>query len=81
MAGRHGAHLDEWVDKTRNNLRVEKNKAKFEQLSNLELPWFSLLRYVIGAENSRHFLDQSDLKLKPIAIWSPAFSRASSRLL
>ena len=43
--------------------------------SNLELPWFALLRYVIGAENSRHFLDQSDLKLKPIAIWSPAFSR------
>ena len=49
--------------------------------SNLELPWFALLRYVIGAENSRHFLDQSDLKLKSIAIWSPAFSRASSRLL
>ena len=49
--------------------------------SNLELPWFALLRYVIGAENLRHFLNQSDLKLKPIAIWSPAFSRASSRLL
>lgn len=51
--------------------------------SNLELPWFALLRNVIGAENSRHFQsdDQSDLKLKSIAIWSPAFSHASSRLL
>ena len=27
---------------------------------------FALLRYVIGPENSRHFLNQSEAKLKPI---------------
>ena len=27
---------------------------------------FALLRSVIGPENSRHFLNQSDTKLKPI---------------
>ena len=31
------------------------------------------IRSVIGQENSHHFLNQSDSKLKPIAIWSPAF--------
>ena len=31
---------------------------------------------VIGLGNSRHTLNQSDAKLKPIPIWSPAFSRA-----
>ena len=38
------------------------------------------LRSVIGLEISRHLLDQSDAKLKPIAAWSLAFSRASGRL-
>ena len=28
---------------------------------------------MIGRENSRHFLGQSESKLKPIATWSPAF--------
>ena len=37
---------------------------------------FALLRSVIGSENSRHSLDQSDAKLKPITTWSPAFPRA-----
>ena len=37
---------------------------------------FALLRSVIGLENSRHFLNQSGAKLKPIATWSLAFSRA-----
>ena len=32
--------------------------------------------HVIGPENSRHFLHQSDPKLTPIATRSPAFSRA-----
>ena len=41
---------------------------------------FDLLRSVIGLENSRHPLNQSDAKLKPIATWSPAFSRAWGRL-
>ena len=31
---------------------------------------------VIGLGNSRHTLNQSDAKLKPIPIWSPAFSCA-----
>ena len=35
---------------------------------------------VIGPENSRHPLNQSDAKLKTIATWSPAFSRALSSL-
>ena len=42
---------------------------------------FTLLRSVIGLEISRHFFDQSDAKLKPIATWSLAFSRALRRLL
>ena len=36
---------------------------------------------MIGPENSRHFLNQSDSKLKSIAPWSHAFSRASGRSL
>ena len=41
---------------------------------------FALLRSVIGLENSRHPLNQSDAKVKPIATWSLAFSRAYDRL-
>ena len=41
---------------------------------------FALLHSVIGLENSRHPLSQSDAKLKPIMTWSLAFSRASGRL-
>ena len=37
---------------------------------------FALLCSVIGLENSRHLLNQSDTKLKPIATWLLAFSRA-----
>ena len=37
---------------------------------------FALLRPVIGPKNSRHFLHQSDAKLKPITTRPPAFSRA-----
>ena len=39
---------------------------------------FALLRSVIGLENSRHPLSQSDAKLKP-EVFSPEFSRASGR--
>ena len=42
---------------------------------------FALLCSVIGPQNSRHSLDQSDAKLTPIATWPPAFSRALSGLL
>ena len=41
---------------------------------------FALLRSVIGLENSHHPLNQSDAKLKPIAKWLLAFSRASGQL-
>ena len=37
---------------------------------------FVLLRSVIGPEDSRQSLSQTDAKLKPITTWSPAFSRA-----
>lgn len=37
---------------------------------------FGLLRHIIGLENSRHFFDQSDLKLKSIATRLLAFSHA-----
>ena len=36
---------------------------------------------VIGPENKHHFLNQSDLELKPTSTWSPAFSRASYSLI
>ena len=36
---------------------------------------FALLHSVIGLENLHHPLNQSDAKLKPIAIWSLTFSR------
>ena len=39
---------------------------------NLDYIGFVLLRSVIGPENSHHPLNQSDVKLKPVAIWSPA---------
>ena len=41
---------------------------------------FVSLRCVIGLENSRHPLNQSDAKLKLISTWSLAFSRAWGRL-
>ena len=41
---------------------------------------YALLRSVIGLEISRHPLNQSDAKVKPIATWSLAFSRAWDRL-
>ena len=42
---------------------------------------FTQLRFVIGKENSRHPLNQSDAKLKTIATLLLAFSRASRGLL
>ena len=41
---------------------------------------FTLLCSVIGLKISRHFLNQSEVKPKPIAAHSYAFSRASHRL-
>ena len=42
---------------------------------------FAFFHFMIGPENLHHFLNQSDSKLKPIATWSPAFSRASGSVL
>ena len=42
---------------------------------------FAFFRLVIGPEYYHYFLNQSDSKLKPIATWSPAFSRALGSLL
>ena len=46
----------------------------------IELIWdyigFALLQFLIWLENSRHPLNQSNPKLKPITSWSPASSRA-----
>ena len=41
---------------------------------------FALLWSVIGLKISRHFLNQSEVKLKPIATSSRTFSRALCRL-
>lgn len=42
---------------------------------------FSSLCTVIGTGNSRHFINRSDFKLKPIMTESPAFSCALVRLV
>ena len=34
----------------------------------------------LSSENARYYLDQSNAELKLISTWSPAFSRASSKL-
>ena len=41
---------------------------------------FALLHSVIGLENLRHPLNQTDAKVKPIATWSLAFSRTWDQL-
>ena len=41
---------------------------------------FALLRSVIGLKTSRHFLNQSEVKPKPIATYSRTSSRPSCRL-
>ena len=61
--------------KTRNTLR-----AGFNWVSKVVCFGFALLRTLIGSKNSRHFLNQSDAKLKSIVTWSHAFSRAWRRL-
>lgn len=42
---------------------------------------FVLLRSVIGLENPRHTLDQTDAKVNLVANVSPAFTRALGHLL
>ena len=49
--------------------------------NNLNLLGFALPCFVIGLENTRYPLNQSGVKLKPMAPWLRAFSRTSGRLL
>ena len=44
-------------------------------------PGFGFIRCVIGLEKYHHFLDQSDVKLKPLTTWSRTFSRALGSLV
>ena len=80
---RYEDDIREVKDYPQNNINFEKTKDNsfIEQFSIVsKVIWdrigFALLRSVIGLENSRHPLNQSDAKLKPIATWSLAFSRA-----
>ena len=58
-------------------------RAIFKQVSKViqDCTGCTLLRSVIGPENLRHPLNQSEAKLKPTMGWSPTFSRASGSLL
>ena len=53
-----------------NQLCLENDHDK-KQFS-IECRGTALRRSVIGPENSRHSLNQSYAKLKPVTIWSPA---------
>ena len=59
-----------------------RSRAIFNGVSKLIRDYIglALLRSVIGLENSRHPLSQSDAKLKPIPTWLLAFSRACGGL-
>ena len=46
----------------------------------LQYSSFALVRPVTGLKNSRHFLDQSEVKPKPLVIRSRTFSRAFRQL-
>ena len=48
--------------------------------SNLDLFWFCFASVCDWCKNSRHALNQSDAKRKPIRTWSPALSRAFGSL-
>ena len=49
--------------------------------SKSELLWFCFLSFGDWSRILPYLLNQSDSKLKPIATWSPAFSRALGSLL
>ena len=48
--------------------------------SNRRLYWFCSIRTVIGLEDSRHYINQSQTKIKPTATWSRVFSHVRGRL-
>ena len=51
---------------------IEQFSIECRKYSGIAFIGFALLRSVIGLENSRHPLNQSDAKVKPIATWSLA---------
>ena len=54
---------------------LEQFYIEYQKYSEIALV-FAFFRYVIGPENSRYFLNQSDSKPKPIPTWSLTVSRA-----
>ena len=53
---------------------LEQFYIEYQKYSEIALD-FGFFRYVIGPENSRYFLNQSDSKPKPIPTWSLTVSR------
>ena len=62
------------------SVSCRKNNTKLSVQSNAVCISLSSTLFVIGPENSRHSFNQSDLRVKSIALESPAFSRAWRRL-
>ena len=59
---------------------MQKEQYSIECLKHAVCICLSSTLLVIGLENSRHSLNQSNLRVKPIVLESPAFSRAWRRL-
>ena len=57
------------------SINQKKNKAIFKSMSKViqDTLGFTSLRSVIGSENSHHFLNQSDAKLKLNGTWCLTF--------
>ena len=62
------------------SVSCRKNNTKLSVQSNAVCISLSSTLFVIGPENSRHSFNQSNLRVKSIALESPAFSRAWRRL-
>ena len=69
-----------WLVITKHSMEISLDRAVFKVSKVIRNCFgFALLCSVIGLENSRHLLNQSEVKPKPIAslaTWSHAFSRA-----
>ena len=62
------------------SVSCRKSNTKLSVQSNAVCISLSSTLFVIGPENSRHSFNQSNLRVKSIALESPAFSRAWRRL-
>ena len=62
------------------SVSCRKNNTKLSVQNNAVCISLSSTLLVIGPENSRHSFNQSNLRVKSIALESPAFSRAWRRL-